>query len=447
MKRWLMWMMTMIAVGGLYAAAKTGPGAYVFANPEAKDHWRTAVTLPEDCAEISPTCLYSPSAKTVYLLTEFSGLAEGYETEFVILGPLSDRSYEGLVMAFDAPSVVARAVQALGVTPGVAADPSRGLAMAQGERFTVSLCRLKEAQRGFLPLSDFMTDTFSTPAQNLLGRGFPFVGGERFDDLMPAAIMTAYTERASTFGLPFHAPKGNAYGSFCAKTTEEAGALAVVALKWEQLPGAVARVHHAQLRLTAETVAQPEKLIAQLKAFCEDPRDIFLQVTFDETLTVGEIAPLANLLLALEQEGGFTLAAPEGGYLPLRAFAPQAAWRIRENRVFQPWEMEFHLEHPGAAAKVSLCQILEDWMVEGNDPALTRKCYPGMTPQNVLNVMKQVDVNDGKIYVVFFYCPPTLPIGSLLPYARALAGACPTQWLFLEAPEPAPAPRAEAVAP
>ena len=426
MKRFLF----VLAVGWLSCCfgAAEGPGEYTFANASVKATWREQVALPADCVAVSPTCVYSVSAKTVYLLAELTGIGEGYETEFILLGPLSDRAYEGLAMAWDAPSVVSRAVKALGVSQGVAAEPLRGLAMAQGERFTMSICRLKEAEKGFLPLSEFLIDACSTPAQNLLGRGFPFVGATDFDDLMPASIIAAYTEKASTFGLPFYAAKGTVYGQFRAKTAEEEGAPAVVALKWEQL--ATPRVYHAKLHLTAAELKQPEKMVETLKGFCDDPRDVFLQVTFDEALTVVEVAPLAKLFLALEAEGGFTLTVQDG-YLPIRAFVPQESWRIREERAFQPWEMEFELAADGGTPKATLCQILEDWTVEGNDPALTRTCYPGVTPQTVLNVMKQVDVNDGKIYVVFFYCPAQQTIGSLLPYARVLSEACPTQWVFV----------------
>lgn len=434
MIKWLLLVVTLFAGWVSPLCAVDGPGAYTFHTQTPPLQWRDKVTLPADCVAVSPTCLYSVAEKTVYLLTEMTGVGAGYETEFIILGPLSDRAYEALAMAWDAPSVVSKAVEALGVNPGVAADPLRGLAMAQGERFTVSVCRLNDAQPTFHPLADFLIDEYSTPAQNLLGRGFPFVGGRDFDDLMPASIMAAYTEKASTFGLPYHAEKGVAYGHFRAKTSEPAGSPAVFALQWQALPEGQPRVHHAEVCVTAADLNAPDALLERLKGFCDDPRDIFLNVSFEESLTVGSVAPLAKLILALEASGGFTLAPPKGGYLPLRAFAPREQWRNRSERVFQPWEVEFELADSKTPAKATLAQILEDWTVEGNDPALTRKCYPGVTPETIVNVMKQVDVNNGNIYVAFFYCPPDLTIKDLMPYARALAKPCPTQWVFLETP-------------
>lgn len=416
--------------------AVEGPGEYTFSNPAQKTAWREKAVLPADCVAVSPTCLYSLSEKTVYLLTEFTGISQNYETEFLLLGPLSDRAYEGLAMAWDAPSVVSCAVEALGVKTGVPADALRGMAMAQGERFTVSVCRLNDDPKTFVPLSDLITDECSTPAQNLLGRGFPFVGGADFDDLMPASIIAAYTEKASTFGLPYYAEKGATYGLFRAKTTETAGAPAIFALKWQTLPNGQARVHHAEVCVTAADLKSPEPLLARLKTFCDDPRDVFLSVTFEDAIPVSTAAPLAKLIIALEASGGFTLVPAKNDGLPLRAFAPQAEWLDRPSRPFQPWEVEFAKDAVDAPVKVTLCQIIEDWLVEGNDPALTRKCYPGVTAATILNVLNEVDVNNGKIYAVFFYCSPHLTVGELMPYARALAKACPTQWVFIHQPSP-----------
>ncbi len=64
------------------------------------------------------------------------------------------------------------------------------------------------------------------------------------------------------------------------------------------------------------------------------------------------------------------------------------------------------------------------------EPALTRKCYPGVTPQTILDVMRQVDANAGKVYVVFFYATPEVTVGDCAPFAEALRKACPTQWIF-----------------
>lgn len=413
------------AVATFGAPRETAPAAYVFQHPEARETWREG--LPADCVAVSPTCLYSKAEATVYLLAELSGLGKGYETEFFLLGHLSDRAYEGLAVAWDAPSTVAKAVEALGVPKGVPAKTLRGLGMAQGERFTLQLRRLGQ-DNAFRPLADFVRDDCSTPAQNLFGRGFPYVGATGYDDTMPAAIIAAYTEDKSLFGLPYTAAKGAVYGLFRAVEDCAAGTPTVVALKWERLPGK-ARVLRHRVELTAETLAAPEAFLAELKALCDDPRDVFLDVRLASTLRLAEVARFAKLLLALEAQGGFTLDAPAKGQLSLRAFAPQEAWRERSKRVFQPWEIE--LTKGTAGVEATLCQILEDWTVEGPDPALTRKCYPNVTPKTLLDTLRKVDVNGGKVYVAFFYCSPEITVGDLAPFAEAIVTPCPTQWIFL----------------
>jgi hypothetical protein len=81
---------------------------------------------------------------------------------------------------------------------------------------------------------------------------------------------------------------------------------------------------------------------------------------------------------------------------------------------------------------VTLCQVEEDWTVEGLEPALTRHCYPGVTAETIDSVMKRVDVNNGRIYVAFFYCQADIKVKDLVPYAEAIKEACPTQWIFIQ---------------
>lgn len=410
------------------ASTITAPQAYVFEHPEAKETWKSA--LPKDCVAVSPTCVYSAKEKTVYLLAEITGIGINYEVEFILLGQLSDRAYEALAVAWDNPSTVGKAIEALGVPKGKPANIQRGMPMAQGERFTLAIKSLTDGA-AFLPLSDYISDNCSTPTQNLFGRGFPYIGGTDFDDLMPASIVSSYSEPVSLFGMPYAAEKSAVYGLFRSKKELVRGEPVIVSLKWEQLPDAQPRVYHHQLKVTAETLQNADKQIELVKALASDPRDIFLEIAFDPSLKLAQIKPFAGLLLTVEEHGGFVIAPPKPGQIPLRAFLPNQAWRDRESRVFQPWEVEIHGGQPnGAPPQVTLCQILEDWTVEGINPALTRKCYPSVAASTIVETMKRVDVNDGKIYVVFFYVTPETTVADLAPFTDALTEPCPTQWIF-----------------
>lgn len=424
----MLWMM-----GGLMAAvasrATSGPAEWVFCNPQAKATWQAG--LPPDCQAVSPTCVYSVQTQSVYLLAEMTGLGEGYEVEFLLLGALSDRAYEGLAIAWDLPSTVGRAVERLGVPRGKPADFLRGMPMAQGERFTMSIKVLSGEAPAFRPLADLVVDDYSTPAQALFARGFPFVGEVADDTVMPCSLVSAYTDLRALFGMPYAAPKGQAYGAFRAKVDMAPGTPAVVALHWERL--AQPRVFHEEVTVTAEMLSDPTALLEKLRTFCEDPRDIFLQVAFAPELEVAACVPFARLLVALEEQGGFVLEPPAEGQMPVRALLPDAAWNDREKRVFQPWEVELTPKAEGGV-EATLCQILEDWTVDGIDPALTRKCYPGVTPATIDSVMGQVDESDGRVYVVFFYVAPGTKVGDVAPYASALTTRCPTQWIFCTPP-------------
>ncbi len=435
MKSILSLLACLLCVVTLKASDAGRPGEFHFKHPEMRQSW--TAHLPKTATPLTDTCYAAKDEVTVYLLAELCGLGNGYETEFILLGRLSDRAYESLAIAWDDPGTIGKAVEALGCPKGLPANADRGLAMAKGERFTMKVKRIG-LDENFRPLTDFMVDECSTPAQALFTRGFPYIGGTGFDDDMPAAILSAYTEEKSLFGLPYHAPKSAVYGLFRTTTDEVYGTPAIIALQWQRLPDAQSRVYNHRLTLTPESIQDPDALIAGLKTLCDDPRDVFLQVRFAPELTLAQVTPLAKLLLTLEAEGGFTLDAPEPGQLPLRAFTPSDAWRTREGRVFQPWEVEFLPGTKDAPPAVTLCQILEDWTVDGPDPALTRKCYPDMTPETIASTLQKVDQSNGKVYVTFFYATPETTIGELTPYAEALAPLTPTQWIFLTPPPPMP---------
>ncbi len=424
----LMLLFCMSGIGPLYAETNDRlPDVYRFKTPEAKETWRQG--LPEDCIALSPTCVYSKANATVYLLAEFCGLRENYETEFILLGKKSDRGYEGLLIAWDAPSLIAQAVEALGVPKGIRANPARGMALDKGERFTVKLAALAE-QPQFYSLEEEVEDTWSTPSENLFGRGFPYVGTQLDDDMMPNSIIATYIESFSVFGMPYAADKSAVYGSFRAKRTHPTGEPIIVALQWQRLPNGLARVCNERLLLTKESLASTDGLIEKLKAYSNDPRDVFLTINLDPQLLLADLVPVSKLFQMVEREGGFTIDLPPEGQLQFRALTPNPQWLEREGRVFQPWEIEISLSDDGETVNTTLCHVEEDWSGEGYEPLLTRKCYPNITPENILSVMEKVDTTNGRIYVVFFYCQPGIKVKDVVPYAEVLKSVCPTQWIF-----------------
>lgn len=210
------------------------PGAYAFQTPVAKTTW--VKYLPEGSTLISPTCAYSEKEHTIYLLAEFCGLSEGYEVEFLLLGRLSDRAYEGAMITWDDPSTVKKAAAALKVPLGEESNVARGMPMARGERFTVEYAPLDEEKVTFRSIVEEVEDSCSTPAQDLFGRGFPYIGRTVMDDLMPCALIALYTGCDALFGMPYYAAKSATYGSFRAKRDRTSGTPVIVALRWQKLP-------------------------------------------------------------------------------------------------------------------------------------------------------------------------------------------------------------------
>ncbi len=413
----------------LLHAQMQGPGEYSFSEKkEYRDTWTKS--LPKDIEKVSPTCALHHPTKTVYFLAELCGLPAGYETEFVAIGPLSDRAYESFAITCDKPSVIGKAIEKLGTPRGTPPATLAGLGVTKGERFTFSVKRLP-ADETFRPLSDFICDEFAPEGQSPLTRGFPYIGvNPALDDTMPSAFAATYTEPCTLFGLPLLAPKSAVYGLYRTKTSEAGQTPAIFALKWEQLPNQ-SRVYNHAITINSDHIARPDTLLAQLRALAEDPRDVFLTITIAPEVKLSTVAPFATLLLALEKEGAYTIDVAPKDQLSLRAFNPDDAWNDRSKRVFQPWEIEVTPSETPGEPHITLCQILEDWTVEGNDPALTRQCYPSLSVKDLPAVMKKVDVNEGKVYVAFIYTSPEATMQDIGPIATAIAPLTPTQWLFI----------------
>ncbi len=417
------------AVNPLLASMPAAPGDYTFA--AALPTWQQH--LPTTTQPLSPTCAVDKASGTVYLLGECVGLAAETAIEFVAIGPNSDRAYESFVVIRDQPSTVAKALTALGMPQGTPPNVQAGLGISKGERLTLSVKRLPE-DKTFRPLSDFIIDDFSSEGQSPLTRGFPYVGQlDALDITMPSALIATYTETVSLLGLPLLAPKTTVYGLFRTKTTERQATPVILALTWQRLPEGKVRVYNHAITITPADIAQPDALLTQLKALTEDPRDVFLTVTVTPEVKLSTLAPMAGLLLALEKEGAFTLDVAPKNQLTLRAFNPDPAWNDRSKRTFQPWEIEITPSETPGEPHITLCQILEDWTVEGNDPALTRKCYPGLTAATLPAVMKKVDVNNGAVYVAFFYATPETTMADVGALSTAIAPLTPTQWIYFQA--------------
>ncbi len=430
--------------------ARQGPEAWAFKHPEAVETWRKAQepSLCETRRLFGKTLIADKAAGTVELLAESTGIGANYEIEFILLGPLSDRAYEALAMAFDPPSEIAKAIAFLGVAPGEGPDLFRNRVISKGERFALSMRKAGEPPSADRPADEWIADREWKTGPGFLTRGLPYIGMRAespatFDRAMPAAVLATYDEPISLFGLPFPADKSATYGRFRAKTAQEEGASLVFTLKHLRAPGGLSRVLPATLTVTPggfersadasplPALADPQELVPWFKALSETGRDPFVRVAFAPEVTVERAKKVAGLLMMVDSEEGIRIDHPSRGQLYPRAFLPPEAWRDRARRTYQPWEIHIapKPETPGAFAK-TLVQVEEDWSGEGIDPILTPKSYPFETWAEAEALVKRLDRSDGSMRALLFFAPADAPVSVILEGAAALGERLPLMWVF-----------------
>lgn len=395
----------------IHATPMKGPGEFKMKHPDI-------------CKRFPATTWAIPEQRCVKILAEACGLHIGYEIEYLLAGHLSDRSYESLAIAWANPSDVAKAFKQLNISPGIPANVNKSMPIARGERFTVTI----EAVDGTIPPLNQLLTINDPRMKDLLIKGFPWVGDKAIDDTMPAAILACYTERYSAFGLPFWAEKGSVYGSWRIAYEIPLGTPLIFTFTHVPTIDGTPRVVHKTLQVTPETLAAPTDFLKELKDICSDERDIFLTLAPSPSLTVGQMRGIANIVLAAEKQGGFTIDAPSSGSVAIKAFQPNPTWLKREDRLYQPWEVSITQTPNGY--NYTLTQIEEDWSGEGIDPKLTPKSYPFKQWQELMPLIHSLDTQDGKMNTLFFIVPSTLPLRELSLGIKSVEEELPILWIF-----------------
>ncbi len=404
--------------------------------------------------------------RTVELLAEACGLAAEATTEFLLIGPNSDKAYEALAMTVAKPGDVARALEFIGLPRGRNADTAASHFWPKGERVNLTLSVFTNAAAA-RPLEDWVLDRRT--GQPLAHTGFVYTGsrwtGEvaravcLADELQPQSILATYNEPTSVLDVPRLAAQGDVYETFVQHPARvlAAGTLVRVCLQPEPRTGAAPRVRDLQLvaqprpggtpdingvlltltdggaqpLLTQATPTATLDCFAKLVKEGFDPYVTWMCAT---NLTVGAAHALAQALQLVEGESGIRMEAPPPGQLYYRAFLPNEAWRERAGRVSQPWELRL-LRRDGDWHAV-LVQIAEDWSDPNSlDARLTPTDYPLATWSEL---PARLQALGGGLPVVLVFTPPDAPLEAFLPAVRLLRKTHPVFHVFMDRPAKTP---------
>ena len=441
-----------LAAVNLLAVDFTGPGEWKVVNTNAIAKWQAEnlKRAGDDCLVLNGV-VGDKAKREVRFLAEAVGHSAGTTTEFLLVGPASDRAYESAAVTVASPADIVRAVEFTGVKRGNCVDGSLFHFVPCGERFRLFVRRLDSDGSAEQLFSQLLKE--SVPDDPLLsGRGFVFAGGawqEKDGEAVcitaavpPCAVVSLYNE-FSIFDIPQQAGQSAVYGRLTMKDDLPYGALLeVIARPVSKEPlvthyRVTARAEGEEIRLRTEN---KEKNLSRddsikdamlwLRSQSETDIDLYLNLGFDTEMTVRQAHDVAAVFEILAA-GGLTLygKAPEGVYY--KAFLPQDAWRKREGRVPQPFELHLSRGQDGELRK-KLVFIEEDWSGAGLDPRLTPKEFPFTDWNELEPLVISAGGKDNRVVVLFVFVPGDMQLKEFMPGVNALSKRLPLVHIFAD---------------
>jgi len=439
----------LVVVSFARAGAFTGPDEWRLVNTNAVRSWQeTQRSRASATFKVWPGVTVDVQKREVRLLAEAVGHAVGVTTEFLLIGPLSDRAYEAAAVTVALPGDIARAVESMGLARGgcVGSQPFRFWPV--GERVTAAVRRLDVPDVAERPLQTLVRD--EEAGAPLLGEGgLVFTGGRwengacQTDTNMPAALISLYNAGETVFDVPFQVGQSEVYGRLSLAEALPYGALLEVVLRPLASDGnprvlplkVVAAVDGEGVVLTCKgadgSVSHKAGLadaITWLRGQAETGRELFVTLGMDDALPLKRAADVARLFVMMDGKGLKLDGKTDGGLFP-RAFVPLEKWREREGRNPQPFEVHVTQLADGKQAK-KLVFVEEDWSVEGLDPKLTPREFPFEAWEELPGLLKRAGGTDNKVQVLFIFAPLELPLGCFMPGVRAVSDRLPLVYVF-----------------
>ncbi len=365
------------------------------------------------------------AACTVTFLAEATGVSEVDPVEFFAIGPLSDRAYESFAVSVASPAAIAAGLEAIGVPRGLPVDPRRSRFWPQGDGVEFSARILGEGNE--LSLGDLISDERAADEGAILERPLVATGGSRDSSgavdaatNMPCAVFALYSHAPSLLQLDGAFDQSGVYGRFRAKRRHKAGDLFEFTIK----PGGQARLPSKAEERTVRIAkgADLAPILADLRKRAEAAR-LYARLEFAPDVPLSDAVNAARAFELVDGAGVRMNGAAPGQFF-YRAFLPDPAWRKREGRIFQPFEV-----HVSDGAR-KFVHVEEDYSGAGIDPVLK----PHETPFSAWADLPQLVAKTAasKVDVLFLFAPSGMPVGELTPILAPLASRIATFYIFAE---------------
>jgi hypothetical protein len=405
--RKIFFLMMILFTGAVSAESETlkTPMAWTSVKTDLIGKWKKENKAPDGV-------FFNKEKRTVTFLTEACGVREDGILEFFIVGPLSDRAYESFSISVASPEKIAQAVEAIGVKRGVATNPFLARFWPQGEKLDISIAVYDGKTGEKKPFKDFIRDKASAEVGDVFSSKFVWTGGERGKDgsltastNIPCSVMSFYSFGQSQLLLNGVFDQSSVYGRFTPVKTLKMGELLEVSLSWDGK-------NTVQDRLVKVNSSNVKKVLNALRADANAGGDVFVNVAFDDGVTIAEAKKSAEAFAMLDGSGIKLNGCAEGQF-HVKAFLPDESWRNRASRLFQPFEV--HLKADGTK---SFIFIEEDWSGEGMDPVLKPKETVFKSWDELLPLISGTGEQGNKIFVLLIYAHPAMEVKDILPLTR-----------------------------
>ena len=404
-----------LCAGACLGEATTAPMEWTPVQTDAIARWKAENKAPDGVVA-------SASGRSVRFLVEATGCAASSTVEFAAIGPLSDRAYESLFVTVASPAALAAAFDRAGVPRGRPADISRARLWPEGEKVALSIRSWGSDTLAPTNLAAVLKDL--RPEEGpALGIPAAWTAGARdasgapvASTNIPCAVFALYNHAPSLLQLDGLFDQTSTYGRFQAARTFSPGELFELTATWD---GRV-RVKDVVASISATNAVETMKA---LQATAKD-HEVHAALAFDGTVSVAKAAQVAGAFALLDGPSLRMNGAADGQFF-FRAFLPEASWRQREGRIFQPFEV--HVAADGAKTFV-FCE--EDWSGEGVDPVLKPKSTPFSDWAELPGLISKTGEQGEKVNVMFLFAPKACPVSTLTPVLAATAGRIGTFYVF-----------------
>ena len=366
------------------------------------------------------------AARTVTFLMEATGIDAKEPIEFLAIGPLSDRAYESFGVTVASPAAIAAAIESIGVPRGVPVAPSLARFWPQGERLTLIATPYGDTvDAAPIALAGLLSDK-QTKEDAVLDRPFVYTGGARDESSrpvaatnIPCAVFALYSHGPSLLQLNGLFDQSATYGRFTAGRSLKPGTLLEMKLTWD---GAM----HVKARTPTLSATNITEVLQSLQADAKPDTDLFVTPVFDDSVTVARAAEIAKAFDMLDGNGLKMNGAAKDQFF-YKAFLPDPAWRNRQGRLFQPFEIRL-----AADGSRTFTFVEEDWSGDGLDPVLKPKTRTLADWSELPACLAQTGDQGDKVTVAFVYAPADTPVARLSPIVKILTPRIGTFYVFSE---------------